>query len=82
MPKLDPDAKVSRAFDTEKLPKGARTDEDIDKMLDYLLMELRSGGFYNAVDSISVWWEEKGFLTEDQYEVIERTYLKQKGRRT
>lgn len=49
------------------------TDPHIGTMLDDLMREVK-GGFRDFVESINEWWEQKGFLTEKQYNTIRKSW--------
>lgn len=49
------------------LPEGARTDSDIDEMFETAFGRAPDSEF---LSSLHGWWEEKGFLTEKQYEAL------------
>jgi hypothetical protein len=49
------------------------TDQFITVMLDDLLLEVQ-GSFRTFVTDINRFWEEKGFLTEKQYNVIKKSW--------
>lgn len=49
------------------------TDPHISAMLDDLMREVR-GGFRDFIESINEWWEQKGFLTEKQYNTIKKSW--------
>ena len=77
--KFDPNAETTCTHDTDELPEGARTDEDIESMFDEVLDDLNAGSFRDTMESIHTWWEEKGFLTARQYEVLEAVYTRISG---
>lgn len=79
MSKFNPDAETTRAHDTRPLPEGAHTDENIEEMFDAVLTELNDGSFLDTMESIHSFWEEKGFLTARQYEVLENAYTRISG---
>lgn len=49
------------------------TDPFIDTMLDDLMREVK-GGFRDFIESINIWWEQKGFLTEKQYQAVKKSW--------
>lgn len=49
------------------------TDPFISTMLDDLMREVK-GGFRDFIESINEWWEQKGFLTEKQYNTIKKSW--------
>ena len=78
-PKFDPNAETTCAHDTRPLPEGAHTDENIEEMFDTVLAEPMSPSFTETLESLYAWWEEKGFLTARQYEVLETAYTRIAG---
>lgn len=56
------------------------TDPFITTMLDDLMRSV-SGGFRDFVSDINRFWEEKGFLTEKQYQAIKKSWDSQHLRR-
>ena len=58
---------VEGSTSPDQLPEGAHTDAtDIEEMFD-LAMQRHPSDF---LDSLYEWWEDKGFLTERQYEKL------------
>lgn len=51
------------------------TDPFISTMLDELLQNTK-GGFADFVSDVNRFWEEKGFLTEKQYQAIRKSWEK------
>lgn len=65
---------------TEHRPDSAADCDasDVEQMFDLVLSSLEDGtSFHAVITNIYDWWEQKGFLTERQYEVLERAYLKE-----
>lgn len=61
MPKFNPNQIINSPIPTDTYPEGAHTDsEEIERLFDLA----PSSSF---IDSIYDWWEEKGFLTEAQF---------------
>jgi hypothetical protein len=51
----------------------ANSDENIDRMFEEAFARVRPGSsFRQTIESIHTWWEEKGFLTQKQLDVIQR----------
>lgn len=49
--------------------------DDIERMLDAVLKNVRSGtSFYTFIKSLSDWWEDNAFLTEKQYNALRKSY--------
>lgn len=68
MSKINLDELHSGGEQEMPLPEGARTDsEEINEMFEVALQDNPDNEF---LWSIHAWWEEKGFLTEKQYEAL------------
>lgn len=76
--KFNPDTPITQSHDTgsPRLPDGAHTNADeIEQMFDVVLAEVDNrSDFGEMLSDLYDWWQEKGFLTERQYETLERTY--------
>lgn len=59
--------KLHRGGGERLLPEGAQTGDEIDFIFDRVLSIYPGHEF---LESIHTWWEEKGFLTEKQYEAL------------
>jgi hypothetical protein len=46
---------------------------EINHMFDVLFQKV-SGGFLDFVEDVHVWWQDNGFLTDKQYDAIQRAY--------
>jgi len=61
-----------------KPPPSAGTIDDpawIDHMFDVLFEKVRPpSGFRVFVEDVHEWWEERGFLTQAQYDAIKKSY--------
>lgn len=66
-PAFDLDAPISGGGHEVSLPAGARTDADIDEMFEQAFARSPDSEF---LVSIHTWWEEKGFLTKNQYAAL------------
>jgi len=64
MPKFDPNQTINSPISTDAYPEGAHTDtEEIER-----LFSLAPSSSF--IDSLYDWWEEKGFLTEAQFDKL------------
>ena len=53
--------------DNRPLPDGAETGDEIDEMFEHAFARAPDNAF---LVSIHTWWEEKGFLTQGQYQSL------------
>ncbi len=65
-PPFDLDAPHSGG-DNRPLPDGAETGDEIDEMFERAFARAPDNAF---LVSIHTWWEEKGFLTQGQYQAL------------
>ncbi|MFQ5742007.1 MAG: hypothetical protein ACE5HV_00280 [Acidobacteriota bacterium] len=64
-----------RAADDDEAPRGKHhTDaEEIDTLFEDLFTSVSpASSFRDFVESVHEWWEDKGFLTEKQYQALRR----------
>lgn len=61
---------------SDPIPDNAIMDEDIPEMFDSVLSELRESGFKEMLEDVQLFYENRGFLTARQYEVLERAYFR------
>ena len=66
-----------------RYPKGAFSDnevqvkyddDEIEEMFETVMRNVAGTSFADFIDSIHTWWEEKGFLTEKQFNALKRAY--------
>ena len=73
-----PQSSSSKVADDEFEDVGRRSGKhDDEKEINRLFARAfsntpKNSGFRNFLDSVYEWWEEKGFLTEKQYQAIKR----------
>jgi hypothetical protein len=49
------------------------SDDNIDRMFETAFAKVRPGSsFRTTIENIHTWWEEKGFLTQKQFETIQK----------
>lgn len=75
MSKFDKDQFVEAPFDTEGLPEGAETGDEIEPMFDIVLADVDDrSNFGEMMHDIYDWWQEKGFLAKQQYTTLKNAY--------
>ena len=66
--KFDPNQTIDSPINTDAYPEGAHTDSGEIELLFTLATFAAPSSF---LDSLYEWWEEKGFLTEEQFSKLE-----------
>ncbi len=71
--------KVSAKPEPAFAGKRYTNSEEIEEMLREILGSIKTGSsFFAFIESLKEWWEDKGFLTEKQYNSLRKSYARLK----